>query len=186
MLVSPDDNHKPEMTIAVTPFDGLCGFRPLAEIAHFLGSVPTLRKLVGDDVAEEFERIVGGQGDSESSEDAKKQALQKAFSALMNADETKVENIAKELVASAKEEGEKFAGGGGPSNGGQELADLIVRLNGQFEGDIGLFVVFFVNYVKLNAGEALFLRADDIHAYLSGGQPIHSMRRITANSYRYR
>src|SRR3954451_2723402 len=23
-----DDNHKPEMTIAVTPFDGLCGFRP--------------------------------------------------------------------------------------------------------------------------------------------------------------
>src|ERR1700761_6397800 len=47
----PDDNHKPEMTIAVTPFDGLCGFRPLAEIAHFLGSVPPLRKLVGEEEA---------------------------------------------------------------------------------------------------------------------------------------
>ena len=64
--------------------------------------------------------------------------------------------------------GQSFAGSGGPSNDGQELADLIVRLNSQFEDDIGLFVVFFVNYVKLEVGEALFLRADDIHAYLSG------------------
>src|SRR5712675_2069873 len=44
----PDDNHKPEMTIAITPFDGLCGFRPLAEISHFLTTVPSLRSLVGD------------------------------------------------------------------------------------------------------------------------------------------
>ena len=42
----PDDNHKPEMTIAITPFDGLCGFRPLAEITHFLQTVPSLRELV--------------------------------------------------------------------------------------------------------------------------------------------
>ena len=35
----PDDNHKPEMTIAITEFDGLCGFRPLAEIAHFLKTI---------------------------------------------------------------------------------------------------------------------------------------------------
>ena len=34
----PDDNHKPEMTIAITPFDGLCGFRPLEEISHFLAN----------------------------------------------------------------------------------------------------------------------------------------------------
>jgi mannose-6-phosphate isomerase len=27
----PDDNHKPEMAIAITPFEGLCGFRPLPE-----------------------------------------------------------------------------------------------------------------------------------------------------------
>src|SRR6201996_8241609 len=47
----PDDNHKPEMTIAITPFDGLCGFRPLAEIAHFFQHVPSLRQLVGEDQA---------------------------------------------------------------------------------------------------------------------------------------
>ena len=26
-----DDNHKPEMIFALTPFEALCGFRPAAE-----------------------------------------------------------------------------------------------------------------------------------------------------------
>uniref|UniRef100_A0A673V2C8 Mannose-6-phosphate isomerase n=1 Tax=Suricata suricatta TaxID=37032 RepID=A0A673V2C8_SURSU len=32
----PDANHKPEMAIALTSFQGLCGFRPVAEIVTFL------------------------------------------------------------------------------------------------------------------------------------------------------
>ena len=32
----PDSNHKPEMAIALTPFEGLCGFRPKQEIVGFL------------------------------------------------------------------------------------------------------------------------------------------------------
>src|ERR1700750_3492329 len=50
----PDDNHKPEMTIAITPFDGLCGFRPLTEISHFFSTVRALKKLVGEKTVEEF------------------------------------------------------------------------------------------------------------------------------------
>src|SRR6201992_3933121 len=57
----PDDNHKPEMTIAITPFDGLCGFRPLAEICHFLFTVPSLRKLVGEAEAEAYQSVIEGQ-----------------------------------------------------------------------------------------------------------------------------
>ena len=34
----PDDNHKPEMAIALTPFKALCGFRPTREIVTFLQS----------------------------------------------------------------------------------------------------------------------------------------------------
>ncbi|KAL8665969.1 MAG: hypothetical protein Q9168_007594 [Polycauliona sp. 1 TL-2023] len=166
----PDDNHKPEMTIAVTPFDGLCGFRPLEEITHFLATVPALRKLIGEDAAKAFEEAVSGHESASSAEDMKsnKKALQTVFSALMNKDKSAVADGAKELVASAEKEGESFAGGGGPSNDGKELANLVVRLNGQFEGDIGLFVLFYLNYVKLEVGEAMFLKADDIHAYLSG------------------
>ena len=160
------------MTIAITPFDGLCGFRPLTEIAHFLSTVPSLRKLVGESAAKEFESAISGHETSGAPEDTQenKKALQAAFSALMKNEKSTVASAAKDLVASAKQEGETFAGGGGPANEGKELADLVVRLNGQFEGDIGLFVLFFLNYVKLEVGEAMFLKADDIHAYLSGGE----------------
>lgn len=166
-----DDNHKPEMTIAVTPFDGLCGFRPLKEISHFLSTVPSLRELIGESATKEFETSVTGKETSDSQQDVEsnKKALQKAFSALMKIDKSTIACAAKHLVASAEKEGESFAGHGGPSNNGKELADLVIRCNSQFEGDIGLFVLFFLNYVKLEVGEAMFLKADDIHAYLSGG-----------------
>ena len=166
----PDDNHKPEMTIAITPFDGLCGFRPLAELSHFLSTVPALAKLVGESEVEAYQSAVKGKDTSDKKEDEEKnkKALQKAFGALMNSKGEDVEAASKDLVASAEKEGESFAGGGGPSNTGKELADLVVRLNKQFPGDIGLFVLFFLNYVKLEIGEAMFLKADDIHAYLSG------------------
>ena len=160
------------MTIAVTSFDGLCGFRPLAEITHFLRSVSSLRKIVGESAANAFEEAVKGQETTSSPDDIQKnkKALQAVFSALMNAEKSSVISAAEDLVASAKQDGEMFAGSGGPSNGGEELGDLVVRLNSQFKGDIGLFVLFFLNYVKLEVGEAMFLKADDIHAYLSGGK----------------
>ena len=159
------------MTIAVTPFDGLCGFRPLAEIAHFLSSVPSLQKLIGEGAAKDFQSAVQGQETSDSDDQIQKnkKALQAAFSTLMNCEKANVAAAAKDLVTAAESDGEDFAGGGGPSNDGKELADLVIRLNSQFEGDIGLFVLFFLNYVKLEIGEAMFLKADDIHAYLSGG-----------------
>ena len=162
------------MSIALTPFDGLCGFRPLDEIVHFLSAVSSFRKVVGETAAKDFEQAVSGHETSSSPEDLQrnKKALQAVFSSLMHRDQSDIASAAKELVASARNDGENFAGRGGPANNGQELADLIIRLNGQFEGDIGLFVFFFLNYVKLEAGEALFLKADDVHAYLSGGTSI--------------
>jgi mannose-6-phosphate isomerase len=168
----PDDNHKPEMTIAITPFDGLCGFRPLNEIVHFLQNVPTLRQLVGEEVASKFEQTVKGQEtlEDEGKTAENKKALQAAFTSLMKSSQEDIDKAAPALVKQAKEEGAKFAGEGGPSNDGQELADLMIRLDGQFPNDIGLFVSFFLNYIKLEVGEAMFLKADDIHAYLSGGK----------------
>ena len=181
----PDDNHKPEMTIAITPFDGLCGFRPLAEIAHFLQTVPSLRQLVGEDEASKFEKAVKGQetSDDSSKMQENKKALQRALTSLMESKPEEVEKLAPQLIQQAKEEGSKFAGGGGPSNDGQELADLMVRLDEQFPADIGLFVTFFLNYIKLEVGEAMFLKADDIHAYLSGGQYFTSSPRWPSTNF---
>ncbi|GAB7340176.1 hypothetical protein MBLNU457_6650t1 [Dothideomycetes sp. NU457] len=170
----PDDNHKPEMTIAITPFDGLCGFRPLKEISNFLNTVPSLRALIGEEEAKKYQETVEGKetASDENTMKTNKEALQSAFTKLMNSKPEDVAAKSKELIKQAKEEGEKFAGGGGPSNTGKELADLMVRLDGQFPEDLGLFVTFFLNYIKLEIGEAMFLKADDIHAYLSGGKPL--------------
>ncbi|OJJ62767.1 hypothetical protein ASPSYDRAFT_145924 [Aspergillus sydowii CBS 593.65] len=170
----PDDNHKPEMTIAITPFEGLCGFRPLAEIAHFLRAVAPLRGLVGGQTAADFENVIKGSEASDDLEQTRKNksALRTLFAALMNSSPEQIETAAQELVTSAQNSPETFASlvnapDTNPTNPA-ELASVVVRLNEQFPNDIGLFVFFFLNFVRLDPGEAMFLKADDIHAYISG------------------
>mgnify|MGYP000949323251 CR=1 FL=1 len=162
------------MTVAITPFEGLCGFRPLAEILHFLKTVEPLRNLVGFQAASDFEQIVKGSEDSEDAEviAKNKDALRAIFTSLMQSPQESIEAAAKELIAAAENSPDTFAistttPDTNPSNP-RELAELVIRLNGQFPNDIGLFVLFFLNYVKLEPGEAMFLKADDIHAYISG------------------
>ncbi len=46
--------------------------------------------------------------------------------------------------------------------------ELVQEINQHFPGDVGLLVSLLLNYVELRPGEALFLPAGNIHAYLSG------------------
>jgi mannose-6-phosphate isomerase len=55
-----DPNHKPELACAVTPFEAMCSFRPLREIAHFLRTEPELRRLIGDAHAVALENAAHG------------------------------------------------------------------------------------------------------------------------------
>lgn len=92
------------MTIAITPFEGLCGFRPLAEIVHFLNALKPLRDLVGEQAASEFENTVKG---SENSEDptvtkTNKDALRAIFTTLMQSSPENIEAAAKELINAAE------------------------------------------------------------------------------------
>ncbi|VBB76523.1 Putative mannose-6-phosphate isomerase [Podospora comata] len=161
----PDDNHKPEMAIAITPFEGFCGFRPLAEISHFLENVPALRQLVGDDKAQSFIDTVKANPDDKTQN---KKALQTVFGAVLFASEDDLAKATSSLVEAASSQGAEFAAGGVSSTSGSVLSELVTRLHGHFGSDYGLFVLFFLNFIKLSPGEALFLQADDIHAYVSG------------------
>lgn len=49
-----------------------------------------------------------------------------------------------------------------------EMADLISSIHEHFPGDRGLLMALMMNYVELAPGEALYLPAGNIHAYLSG------------------
>lgn len=72
-----DDNHKPEMTIALTPFEGMCGFRPISEIAAFCSTYPEFAAAVGE---AECARLVGASGGADGDT---KGCLKACFTALM-------------------------------------------------------------------------------------------------------
>lgn len=48
--------------------------------------------------------------------------------------------------------------------------DLLLRLHSQYPGDIGCFSIYFLNHMVLDPGQAMFLGANEPHAYLYGGE----------------
>ncbi|XP_071399215.1 mannose-6-phosphate isomerase [Centroberyx affinis] len=151
----PDNNHKPEMAIALTRFQGLCGFRPVEEILGFLKSVPEFRALVGNEAADELRCSVG---------DAVRtsQALKKCFTRMMNCEKKVFVDQLNMLVKRVTEEA--AAGKDTLSSNG----DLLLRLHSQYPGDIGCFSIYFLNHMVLEPGQAMFLGANEPHAYLCG------------------
>jgi mannose-6-phosphate isomerase len=48
---------------------------------------------------------------------------------------------------------------------------LLAKVNEQYPGDVGVLAVpFFMNLVRLKKGEAIYIGADEIHAYLEGSE----------------
>lgn len=50
--------------------------------------------------------------------------------------------------------------------------DLLLRLTSQFPEDVGCLCIYFLNYITLKPGEAMFLGSNLPHAYLAGGKII--------------
>ncbi|CAD6579816.1 MAG: Mannose-6-phosphate isomerase [Cyphobasidiales sp. Tagirdzhanova-0007] len=178
-----DENHKPEMAIALTDFSGFCGFRPLPQISDCLKSEPEFAAVVGQSAASSFQRVTSSAtqsllaksppAESPSPEYSDLQtALRDLFSALMHADpETTVKPQLRKLVQRYKTETGKTIS--------QEMkygtiAELVVRLDEQFPNDVGAFCAFMLNVVDLKKGEAIFLKANEPHAYLSGDNVVRA------------
>lgn len=49
------------------------------------------------------------------------------------------------------------------------LGNLLKRLHHQFPGDVGCFSIYFLNFLTLLPGEAIYLGPNEPHAYLHGG-----------------
>ncbi|CAK5275410.1 unnamed protein product [Mycena citricolor] len=156
--VYKDDNHKPEMALALTPFTALCGFLPLPDIAKHLRSTVEFNSLIPTSISESFLAI------SESSTPTgpkEKVALKNLFAALMTAEEAQIKSKLDSLVG-------RYKAGKLSDGEPQDVVDLVLRLDSQFPGDIGIFCAYLLNYVKLSPGEAIFLGAGEPHAYITG------------------
>lgn len=164
-----DDNHKPEMTIALTPFRGFCGFRPLSQIADFLDKVPELRTVVNASDVFTSTLTYAAKPSSRTAEDEVKRLLKEVFSMLMKAQPTEVKRnvmgIAQRYRKALDDGSETVAEG---LEVERDVAELVCTLNEQFPGDVGVLCAFVLNVVTLKPGEAMFLKANDPHAYISG------------------
>ncbi len=128
-----DRNPKPELIVAVTPFEALVGFRPAAEVLELLGEVglealaPLGEALRAGDHLRAFEWI------------------------LTDAESDVVDAVVERLDQ---------------TRGGHH--DLLVRLHSVHPGDPGVLTAALLNHVVLAPGEALFLDAGTLHAYIQG------------------
>ncbi|KAG8514516.1 Mannose-6-phosphate isomerase [Galemys pyrenaicus] len=152
----PDANHKPEMAIALTSFQGLCGFRPVEEIVTFLMKVPEFQFLIGENAATQLKQSMSRDPQAIAS------ALQNCFSHLMKS-EKKV--VVEQLNMLVKRISQEVAAG---NNTEDVCGELLLQLHQQYPGDIGCFAIYFLNLLNLKPGEAMFLEANVPHAYLKG------------------
>ncbi|CAB4400904.1 unnamed protein product [Rhizophagus irregularis] len=158
-----DPNHKPEMAIAITEFEALFGFRPLEEIKSLLNEYPEFTELIGNEISSHFLQIVNGREVSQLTEDIElnKSALRELFTKVMTTNELSVSQQVDKLIKRLKSNNHSPLVKG-------SVPELLIRLNDQFPGDVGIFCVLLLNYIKLDPGQAIFLGANEPHAYLSG------------------
>ncbi|XP_071441569.1 mannose-6-phosphate isomerase isoform X1 [Hetaerina americana] len=146
-----DPNHKPEIAIALTPFEALCGFRPVEEIKSFLKSIVELQNLVGQEIASQL--INSEQHQTEA-------ALKACFTELMKCPDERIAVQTNAYISRLSKMDQDLRT--------KNLASLFERLHSQFPGDVGCFVIYFLNYIELLPGEAVFLGPNVPHAYIFG------------------
>jgi len=151
-----DENHKPEIIMALTPFTAMSGFRhPLEIIANFSASgldahpVSTL-------IAVEKETL---DGIREGREEDEAFFLRDFLRRLLTLDENTRKLLIESALKSIQDEKGEWS---------DPQREWISRLAAEFPDDIGILSPLFLNVVELGIGEALYQGAGELHAYLDG------------------
>ncbi|WP_217616007.1 mannose-6-phosphate isomerase, class I [Cellulomonas sp. GbtcB1] len=141
-----DRNHKPELVYALTRFEAMCGFRAPRRAAELLEGldVPLARELHATLAA------------SPSAA-----GIEAVFTRLLRPETRPAPEAVAEVAAACAARLE----GGSVS----PRADrTVVRLQDAYPGDPGVVTSLLLNPVTLQPGEALFVPAGGVHAYLKG------------------
>ncbi|APY87985.1 mannose-6-phosphate isomerase, class I [Streptomyces alfalfae] len=134
-----DANHKPELICALTPFDGLCGFRAPDDTADLFEGL-------GVDSLKPYVDLLRAHPEDS--------ALREVLTAVLTADPEQMAETVTEVAAAARRLGGAYAPYAGIAH--------------HYPGDPGVIAAMLLNHVRLQPGEALFLGAGVPHAYLDG------------------
>ncbi|KQQ50551.1 mannose-6-phosphate isomerase, class I [Plantibacter sp. Leaf314] len=147
--------HKPEIIVALQDgFRALCGFRAVEESCELLTYLASLVDVPGRVVLEALLAQLVDEGLESTVRSVLERPTPGAVAALVGA-------------AGAGTVGEGLGDDDGPARWSAER-ELILQLAEAYPGDPGIVVAALLNLVTLQEGEALFLPAGNIHAYLSG------------------
>lgn len=137
-----DDNHKPECLCALTQFWALSRFRPISGMLSYL-------------------EIVCAQGLDSEIKDLKRQpnsdGLKRFYTALMSMDADRQNQV----VAEALKQAQRFASD-------DPVFQWMLQLADDYPNDIGVLAPILLNLICLEPGQAIFLNAGELHAYLKG------------------
>ncbi|GAA3748153.1 mannose-6-phosphate isomerase [Spinactinospora alkalitolerans] len=141
-----DPHHKPELVLALEPFEALCGFRDPAEARADLEGF-------GCDLAEALRADLAARD--------RRAALRAAMTRLLTLSGRDRDALVADLVA-------EFAARLESGDPAGPHAATVVELAGRYPGDPGAAAALLLNRITLRPGEALFLPAGNVHAYLRG------------------
>ncbi|MFJ8017848.1 mannose-6-phosphate isomerase, class I [Streptomyces sp. NPDC096339] len=134
-----DPNHKPEMICALTPFQGLLGFRTPLEAAELIDGL-------GVDSLKPYVDLLHAHPEEA--------ALREVLTAVLTADRAEMARTVAEVEAAVDRLGGRYA----------PYASLVHH----FPGDPGVVAAMLLNHFRLQPGEAVFLGAGVPHAYIEG------------------
>ena len=137
-----DDNHKPEIICALTPFWALNGFRKIEETLSLLeeARIPGLAEIVS------FLRSHPNRA-----------GLKKFFNHLMTTDSGKQRKIVEQAVNAAEKRRHE-----------EPVWTWMIKLNEEYPGDMGVLSPIFLNLIRLEPQQAMYLPAGELHGYLEG------------------
>ena len=141
-----DANAKPEVIVALEPFELLYGLREPAASARLL---TRLEVAALDDLAHRLRRSTGGQG------------LRPIVADLCRVERSARVAVVAEVVTAC----ERRSADAGEDGG---VFALVARLGRAFPDDVGVVLALLMNHVRLAPYEACFLPARTLHAYVRG------------------
>jgi mannose-6-phosphate isomerase len=137
-----DDNHKPECICALSPFWAMYGFRNIPDILTLMG------KNCPVGLAAELDSL---------KRHPDSRGLKRFFTDLMTMDSRRQKRVVDEAVQNAHQYSD------------EDVAFYwMTRLSNGYPTDIGILAPLLLNLIELGPGEALFLPAGELHAYLEG------------------
>ncbi|MFF2030223.1 mannose-6-phosphate isomerase, class I [Arthrobacter sp. NPDC058192] len=149
-----DAFHKPEMILALTPFEALCGFRPAAESRAVFVHLAACFDLAGLELPPLVPQLLKDLAQPDEPE-----ALRAAFERLIGGGPEVSDATAVIVTALAS---------GAPMAGFEAELSTVAALNGHYPGDPGVLISLLLNRISLAPGQAVYLPAGNVHAYLHG------------------